>query len=99
MVTIAKATGYDIESKKDLPVERRPVETHRHAREDCRVRDQLHQLFRFGGQHIFRVCFEAQDKLAFPLSLRNTGRRECRRFGVGNTPINSSSGVDLLDSN
>lgn len=50
-----------------------PVETHRHVREDVRVCDHVRQFFRFRGQHVFRVCFEGEDELAFLLSLRNTG--------------------------
>lgn len=58
------------------PHEGPPPETRRHAGEDGRVRHHLYQFLSLSGQHIFRVCFEGQDELAFLLSLRDTGRRK-----------------------
>ncbi len=68
-----EATGCGVMSR----AERSPTKaTRRHAGEDGRVRDHLYQFLSLSGQHIFRVCFEGQDELAFLLSLRDTGRRK-----------------------
>ena len=84
LLKVVDATTCKAESSAPPPPQNsQPVETHQHTRQDVRVRDHLDQLFRFAGQHVFRVCFEAQDELTFQLCLRDAGRRKCGRFGIG----------------